>query len=206
MNEQLLWKEYKNLPSPELKKRLMMNYSNLVYYVIHRSRLYEHGVLNTKDFFQFGIEGLSEAIDRYDPKFGTKFETYAIKRIKGKIIDEIRKNSEKTKIFDKENSQKYYEAISLNSNQGEDTQLYEIIPAQEETPQTLTEKNEQKEILLQELKKLKERDRLILTLYYFEGLNYQEIGEVLNITVSRVSQIHSRLMKTLKKKLEKING
>ena len=86
MNNSTLWAEYKKEQNPSLKKKIIINYSNLVHYVIHHSKFINLNVVDEKDFFQFGIEGLSEAIDRFDPDFGTKFETYAIQRIRGKII------------------------------------------------------------------------------------------------------------------------
>ncbi len=200
--ETSMWKEYKEVPTPELKKKLMLAYSNLVHYVIHNSKLYREGVLDSKDYFQIGVEGLSEAIDRFDPDYGTKFETYAIKRIRGKIIDSIRKVKHRPQIVDEQNSPNYYEDVSLTSTaDNEDTMLYELLPSKEKTPQTVVEESEEKKILIEEIKKLKERDRLILTLYYYENLNYKEIAEVLGVTVSRISQIHSRLIKKLKERL-----
>lgn len=203
-----LWQKYKTAPNAEIKKQLIITYSNLVHYVIHQSRFYSQGLLNPKDYFQFGIEGLSEAVDRYDPDYGTKFETYAIMRIRGKIIDEIRKLKLYQKNSDPHNSNNYYSNVSLDTPVGanEDTMLYEVIPNEEDTPAEEAEANEMKELLIEEIKKLKERDRLIITLYYYEELNYKEIADVLGITVSRVSQVHTRIMKNLKAKLDKING
>lgn len=203
-----LWKKYKTEPNPELKKQLILSYSNLVHYVIHHSRFYTQGLLNPKDYYQFGIEGLSEAVDRFDPDFGTKFETYAIMRIKGKIIDEIRKLKMYQKVEDPHNSNNYYSNVSLDSPVGsnEDYLLYEVIPNEDANPLEETEDNEAKYLLVEEIKNLKERDRIIITLYYYEELNYKEIAEILGITVSRVSQVHSRIMKKLRTRLEKING
>jgi RNA polymerase sigma factor for flagellar operon FliA len=202
-----LWKEYKSTPTPELKRKLLLTYTNLVHYVIHQSKFYNQGILNSKDYFQFGIEGLSEAVERYDPDYGTKFETYAITRIRGKIIDEIRKLKLYHKVDDPNNSKSYYSNVSLDSPAGmnEDCLLYEMLPNDDSTPDEEAEKKEAKQILINEIKKLKERDRLILTLYYYEELNYKEIAEVLSITVSRVSQVHSRIIKKLKMRLELIN-
>ncbi len=203
-----IWKEYKTAPTPELKRKLVLTYTDLVHYVIHHSRFYNQGILNSKDYFQFGIEGLSEAVDRFDPDYGTKFETYAITRIRGKIIDEIRKLKLHNKVNDPHNSKNYYSNVSLNQPVGsnDDSLLYEMLPNNDRTPEEETEKNEAKQILIEEIKKLKERDRLILTLYYYEELNYKEIADVLGITISRVSQVHSRIIKKLRSQIEKING
>ena len=85
-------------------------------------------------------------------------------------------------------------------------QLYEILPGDSEIPDALLEKNELKQRLIDLIKNLKERERTILSLYYYEDLNYKEIAQVLNITVSRVSQIHSRILNALKQKLLNYNA
>ncbi len=208
MNNSQLWMDYKSRPTPALKKIIMENYTRLVHYVIHKSKFVNLDILDDRDYFQFGVEGLSEAIDRFDPAVGTKFETYAIQRIRGKIIDELRKLQIKPRPTNPESpNQVYYSNVSLNSSYDDEDgyQLYEIIPNDYETQDETLNKNEAKEFLINALKKLEERDRLIITLYYFEELNYKEIAEVLSITVSRVSQVHSRIIKNLKNKLAFIN-
>jgi RNA polymerase sigma factor for flagellar operon FliA len=186
----------------------MLSYSNLVHYVIYHSKFFNQDLLDDGDFYQFGIEGLSEAIERFDPEYGTKFETYAIQRIRGKIIDELRKVQIKPRIKSTEDPDAlYYSNVSLNRSYNDDEgyMLYETIPDEVEIPDQTVEKNEEKELLVATMKTLEERDRLILSLYYYEGLNYREIAEILKITVSRVSQIHSKILKVLKKKLETID-
>lgn len=204
MNNSELWKEYKLAPTPALKKEIIMKYLNLVHYVIRKTPLSKNQVLDERDFFQYGIEGLSEAVDRFDPDYGTKFETYAIQRIRGKIIDELRKLQNKFKTEDGDQIvDNYYTNLSINNHIDDEDgyTLAEVIPAEQLTQSDEVEKNEMKEILLKVLKELNERDRLIISLYYYENLNYQEIANLMNITISRVSQIHSRILKTLKSKL-----
>ncbi len=207
MDNILLWNKFKTTHSPEVKKEIILNYVNLVHYVIHNTKLISYGIFEDRDYFQYGIEGLSEAIDRFNPEYGTKFETYAIQRIRGKIIDELRKVNAKQRIYKTENSNEVYPKLSLNSSyDGEEScQLYEVIPDEVETPEQILEGNELKEELKKELKALSERDRLIITLYYYEGLNYKEIAKVLGVTVSRVSQVHTKIINTLKQKLAHIN-
>lgn len=204
MNNSELWKEYKLAPTPALKKEIIMKYLNLVHYVIRKTPLSKNQILDERDFFQYGIEGLSEAVDRFDPDYGTKFETYAIQRIRGKIIDELRKLQSRFKTEDGDQTvDNYYTNLSIN-NQIDDEDGYtlaEVIPNDQLTQSEEVEKNEMKEILLNALKGLNERDRLIISLYYYENLNYQEIAKLMNITISRVSQIHSRILKNLKSKL-----
>ncbi|MCK9279915.1 MAG: sigma-70 family RNA polymerase sigma factor [Melioribacteraceae bacterium] len=186
-----------------------MNYVNLVHYVIHKSNFNYNDIFDRRDFFQFGIEGLSEAIDRFDPDFGTKFETYAIQRIRGKIYDELRKYSPKyeTAIDGDSMTVNTTKRISLNKTVHEDDgmQVYELISDNGLEPDDILEKSETKAKLIDLIKKLNERDRTILSLYYYEELNYQDIAKLLNITVSRVSQIHSKIIKLLKTKLAPYN-
>lgn len=211
-NNKGLWDSYKEMPNPETKKRIMVNYTNLVHYVIHNFKFMNLDVIEEKDYFQFGVEGLSEAIDRFDPDYGTKFETYAIQRIRGKIIDELRKLQIKPRSKTTEGDLKYHN-VSLDQPLANDQNftLNDVIPADFQTPEQLTLEDEKKQLLVEAIKRLSERDRLIISLYYFENLNYKEIAEIINITVSRVSQIHSKVIKELKsifdaKYGEKANG
>ena len=201
-----LWLQYKNGASPELKKQIILTYTNLVHYVIHNSKFISNKIFDDRDYFQFGIEGLSEAIDRFDPDYGTKFETYAIQRIRGKIIDELRKVQSKQKIYTASEEEVYHTTMSLNSpiDDENNCQLYEVISDESETPGDTTEKNESKELLLEAIKQLDEKERLIITLYYYENMNYAEIAKVIGVTVSRVSQVHTKIIESLKKKLAKL--
>jgi RNA polymerase sigma factor for flagellar operon FliA len=208
MNNAELWQQFKQNQSPILKKQIILNYVNLVHYVIHHSKFAINSILDERDYFQYGIEGLNEAIDRFDPDYGTKFETYAIQRIRGKIIDELRKLQSKFKSDTNESSiESFYTNVSL-SRSPEDEDGYtlgEVIANDSESAAVTMEKTEMKEFLMSAIKDLQERDRLLLSLYYFENLNYKEIAELMKITVSRVSQIHSRIMKDLKSKLLVLN-
>jgi RNA polymerase sigma factor for flagellar operon FliA len=85
-------------------------------------------------------------------------------------------------------------------------QVYEMIPNDSEKPDTILEKKDIKQKLLEMIKGLNERERTILSLYYYEELNYKEIAQVLSITVSRVSQIHSRILSSLKLRLADYNA
>ena len=207
MNNATLWTEYKTEPSSGLKKQIMVNYTNLVHYVIHNSKFMNLNVVEEKDFFQFGVEGLSEAIDRFDPDFGTKFETYAIQRIRGKIIDELRKLQIKPRAnYQNQDPNKVvYRNVSIDQpfDSEDGFTLSDIIPSEYELPDDEYHSLERKELLVQAIKDLNERDRLIITLYYYEHMNYKEISKILDITVSRVSQLHSKIMRELKKQIER---
>jgi RNA polymerase sigma factor for flagellar operon FliA len=207
MNNTTLWTEYKTEPSSGLKKQIMVNYTNLVHYVIHNSKFMNLNVVEEKDFFQFGVEGLSEAIDRFDPDFGTKFETYAIQRIRGKIIDELRKLQIKPRAnYQNQDPNKVvYRNVSIDQpfDSEDGFTLSDIIPSEYELPDDEYHSLERKELLVQAIKNLNERDRLIITLYYYEHMNYKEVSKILDITVSRVSQLHSKIMRELKKQIER---
>lgn len=209
MTNQNLWSSFKAKPTPELKKQIVLNYVNLVHYVIHKTNFNQNEIFDRRDYFQFGIEGLSEAIDRFDPDYGTKFETYAIQRIRGKIYDELRKYTPRLEhACESENmSGSTGGTLSLNRSFNDDDgmQLYETIPGDFEEPNQIIEKTELKDKLVDLIKELNERDRTILSLYYYEELNYQDIAKLLNITVSRVSQLHSKIIKLLKQKLVPYN-
>jgi RNA polymerase sigma factor for flagellar operon FliA len=209
MSNATLWTSFKQNPSPELKRQIVMTYVNLVHYVITKTTLVQNGLLDRRDFFQFGIEGLSEAIDRFDPDYGTKFETYAIQRIRGKIYDELRKYSNKHEYSNDSNNSSYgVSDISLNHsvNDEDSMQFHEMVSGSSEIPDTILEKKELKQQLLEMIKDLNDRERTILNLYYYEELNYKDIAKVLSITVSRVSQIHSRILNSLKLKLAEYNA
>jgi len=208
MDNATLWTEYKVDPSTGLKKQIMVTYTNLVHYVIHNSKFMNLNVVEEKDYFQFGVEGLSEAIDRFDPDFGTKFETYAIQRIRGKIIDELRKLQIKPRAnYQNQDPNKVvYRNISIDQpyDSEDGFTLSDIIPSEYELPDDEYHAMERKELLVNAIKDLNERDRLIITLYYYEHMNYKEISKILDITVSRVSQLHSKIMKELKKSIERV--
>jgi RNA polymerase sigma factor for flagellar operon FliA len=207
MDNATLWAEYKSVPTTGLKKQIMINYTNLVHYVIHNSKFMNLNVVEEKDYFQFGVEGLSEAIERFDPNFGTKFETYAIQRIRGKIIDELRKLQIKprTNYLNQDPTKVIYRNVSIDQSYDADESftLADVIPSEYELPDDEYNENEKKNLLVESIKELNDRDRIIITLYYYEHMNYKEIAKVLDITVSRVSQLHSKIMKELRKKIEK---
>jgi len=188
-----------------------------------------------------GMIGLSDAIEKFDPKVGVKFETYAYTRIRGCIIDEIRKldnlpRSARNKIglLDKARSrieneigdkaqswkiadevgisveeyekilklEKESKTISFNLNVGENIELGELIKSEDKNPEETLFENEIKQAIAEELKKLSERERLVIVLYYYEELTFKEIAEILKLSESRVSQIHSEAMNKIRNSLK----
>jgi len=203
-------------------------------------------IVTEEDLFQTGVMGLIDAINKYDPSKGVKLSTYAEIRIRGHIIDSLRKldfvprNIRKmsreieTAIIELEQKlgreasteeiaeylgmsvdeyMKYAEKvlnsslISIETNVGNsednDTKLWQVIAINDDTPDKYVERKQLKKIIADAISKLDERERLIITLYYYEELSMKEIGEVLGITESRVSQIHTKTMLKLRKLINK---
>ena len=241
---QSLWLEYRRTGDQRLRDRLVLTYAPLVKYVAGRlgSGLPAH--VDEGDLVSYGLLGLMGAIERYDPERDVKFETYAISRIKGSIIDELRAmdwvpRSVRSRARDIERAIAELEAklgraptdeeISVKLGISEDEleeSLSEIsrssiaaldelwtvsgsggdqvalIDTIEDTtgpePQSELAATELKEALGEAIARLPEREKLVVTLYYYEELTLREIGEVLGVTESRVSQLHTKAILRLK--------
>ncbi|GAB4175798.1 MAG: RNA polymerase sigma factor WhiG [Calditrichia bacterium] len=241
-----LWQKYATERNAEVKNQLMEKYLGLVHYVV--SNLFKSlpSNIEREDLVNIGVIGLGEALDRYNPYFGIKFETYAIPRIKGSIIDELRKldwiprslraksNLIKSAIdkLEQENANHFTDEdiaeelgisleeyqqwqsdlnninmLSLDRESGgneNEHNLYDVVPNYSvENPLEEMENEELKKLLVKALKTLPEKARLAITLYYFEKLTFKEIGKILKVSESRISQIHSESMQRLKKILQK---
>jgi RNA polymerase sigma factor FliA len=242
-----LWREYKSSRDQGVRDRLILTYAPLVKYVAGRlgSGLPAH--VDEGDLVSYGLLGLIGAIERYDPDRDVKFETYAIARIKGSIIDELRAmdwvpRSVRSRAREIERAIADLEsklgraptdeeiAAKLGLSQEElDESLSEIsrssiaaldelwtvqgssgdqvalIDTIEDTqgpePQTALDQSEVKEMIADAISRLPEREKLVITLYYYEELTLREIGEVLGVTESRVSQLHTKAILRLKARL-----
>ena len=241
-----LWQAYKQTRSPKLRRQLTIKYLGLVKYVVRKMIKNFPQAIEEKDLYHIGIIGLAEAMERFDPAYGIKFETYAIPRIKGSIIDELRKldwiprslRSKSNMIREKmvELEQKYSGEISdqemaeglgirldelhtwqrnLSSinllsldkpiDDSNKQNLYDVIESDNDmNPEQKMEDEEMKKLLLKAIKKLPEKTRLAITLYYYEKLTFKEIGKILNVSESRISQIHSETMARLRKEINKM--
>jgi RNA polymerase sigma factor FliA len=241
---QSLWLEYRRTGDQRLRDRLVLTYAPLVKYVAGRlgSGLPAH--VDEGDLVSYGLLGLMGAIERYDPERDVKFETYAIARIKGQIIDELRAmdwvpRSVRSRARDIERAIAELEAklgraptdeeISVKLGISEDEleeSLSEIsrssIAALDELwtvsgsggdqvalidtiedesapdPQSSLSQSELREAIADAIARLPEREKLVVTLYYYEELTLREIGEVLGVTESRVSQLHTKAILRLK--------
>jgi RNA polymerase sigma factor for flagellar operon FliA len=242
-----LWQEYKRTRDQLLRDRLILTYAPLVKYVAGRlgSGLPAH--VDEGDLVSYGLLGLIGAIERFDPDRDIKFETYAIARIKGSIIDELRSmdwvpRSVRARARDIERAIATLEAkltraptdeeiaMALNITEEEfQDSLLEIsrssIAALDELwsspgssgdavalidtiedpqaaePQSAMAHTEIREALGEAIARLPEREKLVVTLYYYEELTLREIGEVLGVTESRVSQLHTKAILRLKARL-----
>jgi len=240
-----LWTDYKDTGSREARDRLIVHYSPLVKYVAGRVSAGLPQNIEQADLVSYGIFGLIDAIDKFDTDRQIKFETYAIARIKGAIIDELRAidwvpRSVRAKARAVEKAYSTLEAslhrtptdaevaeqmqISVGELQtifnqvsfvglvaldemlsggdrGESSTLGDTLPDRGEGPVAAFEVEEMKQILASAINRLGDREKIVLTLYYYEGLTLAEIGEVLGVTESRVCQIHTKAVLQLRSKL-----
>jgi RNA polymerase sigma factor FliA len=240
-----LWADYKASGSRDARDRLIVHYSPLVKYVAGRVSVGLPQNIEQADLVSYGIFGLIDAIDKFDPGRAIKFETYAIARIKGAIIDELRSidwvpRSVRAKARSVEKAYAKLEAALLRTptdtevatemgiteqelhtifnqisfvglialdemlsagERGESTTLGDTIPDKGEGPVAAFEVEEMKQILASAINRLGDREKIVLTLYYYEGLTLAEIGEVLGVTESRVCQIHTKAVLQLRSKM-----
>jgi RNA polymerase sigma factor FliA len=242
-----LWRRYRRTNDQALRDRLILNYAPIVKYVAGRigSGLPAH--VDEGDLVSYGLLGLISAIERFDPDRDIKFETYAIARIKGSILDELRAmdwvpRSVRSRARQIERAMSELEAklgrapnddelaakvgISLDELEdsltdisrssiaaldelwtisgsgGDQVALIDTIEDEHgPEPQRVFAATELREIVADAITSLPEREKLVITLYYYEDLTLREIGEVLGVTESRVSQLHTKAVLRLKARL-----
>ncbi len=243
-----LWRRYKETGDAELRERLILHYSPLVKYVAGRVGIGLPPNVEHADLVSYGIFGLIDAIDKYDLDRAIKFETYAIARIRGAIIDELRSidwipRSVRSKSREVERAYAALEAelhrsptdaevaarleISLSdlhqifskvsyanvvaldellhvgSERGDSIALVDTLrDARAEDPVQAFESQETRFLLNRAINQLPEREKMIITLYYYEGLTLAEIGRVLGVTESRICQVHTKAVMQLRVKLK----
>lgn len=239
-----LWFEFKATQDPQIRENLIIHYSPLVKFVAGRVGAGLPRNVDHADLASYGIFGLIDAIDKFEPERGFKFETYAINRIKGAILDELRSmdwvpRSVRAKAREMERSMTELEHRLQRSPTDEELathmeidveavhgQLAEIsqlgVAALDQTvgtgestttlkemvadptgisPEAAFQQEETRRLLVHAVNRLPDRERLVVTLYYYEGLTLAEIGEVLGVTESRVCQIHAKTVMSLKNRL-----
>ena len=240
-----LWASYKDAGLRETRDQLILHYSPLVKYVAGRVAVGLPQNVEQSDLVSYGIFGLIDAIEKFDPQRGFKFETYAIARIKGAILDELRSidwvpRSVRAKAraiekaygkleselhrtpTDKElsvelemsddqlqttlNQISFIGLVALDEmlaggDRGDSMTLGDTVADAGEGPVGAYEVEEMRHILADAINRMPEREKVVLTLYYYEGLTLAEIGSVLGVTESRVCQIHTKAVLQLRSRL-----
>ena len=226
-----IWREYRVTGDPSLRNRLVLQYAPLVKYVAGRLRTRMPESVDQDDLVSDGVLGLMDAIERFEPARGLSFQTFAVPRIRGAIIDGMRAMDFVPRSVRDKLRSAHRARVALEERLGrapEDTEVAREagIPLQnlrdltrhansnhanlddfdlaDELTSAADHRVEQGDVnasLMRVVDQLAERDQVIIALYYFEGLTLAEIGQVLGVTESRVSQVHRRATMTLREKL-----
>ncbi|NPA52922.1 MAG: FliA/WhiG family RNA polymerase sigma factor [Aquificae bacterium] len=233
--------------STEERNKIIMEFLPRINYIVNRLKQESlPPTVTEEDLINTGVLGLIDAIEKYDPSKGVKLSTYAEIRIRGHIIDSLRKldwvpRNVRQKAREIENAilevesrlgreataeevakylgisveeyMKYAQKVSnstlvsiekgIGNDEEGTTKLWQIIAINDDTPDKFVEEQQLKEILSDIISKLNEKERLVISLYYYEELSMKEIGEVLGLTESRISQIHTKTMMKIRNMIHK---
>ena len=236
-----IWQRLANEKAPDLKRKVVMHYAGLVHFVLKRFGLAARARslgLEREDLVQIGMMGLMDAAERYSTALGVKFDTYAVSRIRGTILDEMRRldwvpravhaqhrayrdaqdqvvretgrEATATDIAAKlsmtaEQFRKFIMDsggnMSRNTRPGEEAaegETVETVAADAPSPEEQLSQEDIKRHLMDAINTLPSRERAVIALYYFEGLKFAEIGSVLRISESRISQLHADILAKLR--------
>jgi RNA polymerase sigma factor FliA len=242
-----IWIDFKATGDQRLRERLILHYSPLVKYVAGRVGVGLPPNIEQADLVSYGIFGLIDAIEKFDLERAIKFETYAINRIRGAIIDELRSidwipRSVRSKARDIERAYTALEStlhrtpsepevadymgisvddlhqifnqvsfvnvvaldelLTVGGEKGDKVSLVDTLEdTRAEDPVAAFESEETKYLLARAINTLPEREKIVVTLYYYEGLTLAEIGQVLGVTESRICQMHTKAVLQLRGKL-----
>jgi RNA polymerase sigma factor FliA len=244
------WDVFKRTADGDAREKLILHYAPLVKYVASRVASGLPSSVDQHDLVSYGMFGLIDALEKFEPGRGNKFETYAIPRIKGAIIDELRAmdwvpRSVRFKARELEKAQADLEAmlkrqpteeeladrlgmnrrelhemvsqisfvsvlaldevVSAGSDRGESVALIDTLADKGIDPTWGVESQETRGMLAAAINSLSEREKIVVTLYYFEGLTLAEIGEILGVTESRVCQIHTKAVGGLRGQLSEFD-
>lgn len=240
-----LWDDYGKTKSPEVKEKIIIEYAPLVKVVAGRLSMYLGYNVEYDDLVGYGVFGLIDAIDKYDLCKEVKFETYASLRIRGAILDQIRKMDwiprtirQKQKRIDTamreiesregrpatdeeiaaalgitddeyldwQGQMKVTGVVSLNEFMEQGSEV-PVDPGdhsgQFDSPEAVIEKEELKRMLIDSLEILTEKEKKVILFYYYEELTLKEISSILEVSESRVSQLHTRALQKMKTKMGK---
>lgn len=246
-----MWKKYKQTKSQSLREEIVKKYLYLVKYVAGRVAIGLPPNVEFNDLVSYGILGLFDAITKYDVSQGNKFETYAVSRIRGSIMDELRKLDWAPRLLRKkarEIEKKCKELEEKNGRMATDDELARALRISTDELNSIysdlnsttflsldevwqnddgnkpisrlqtiedslitnqfnyVHQNEVKDILARAIEELPEKEKLVIVLYYYENLTLREIGEILDVSESRVCQIHTKVVTRLRSHLMKRVG
>lgn len=242
-----LWEEYAKTKSTVLREKIIIEYAALVRIVAGRLSMYLGYNVEYEDLVSYGIFGLIDAIDKFDYDKGIKFETYASLRIRGSILDQIRKMDwiprslrQKQKKIDaailtieqKTGKTASDEDIATELGISEDeyvnwqgqANISNVISLDEfsenngergidtikgnsfEEPENIVEKQEMKKLVAESLESLTEKEKKVILLYYYEEMTLKEISKILDVSESRISQLHTKALTKMKAKLGDLAG
>jgi RNA polymerase sigma factor for flagellar operon FliA len=243
-----LWRRFKSTGDEQARERLVVAYSPLVKYVSGRMASGLPAHVEEADLISYGLVGLISAIGRFEPEREIKFETYAITRIKGAIIDELRSLDwvprsvrSRARDIEKANSklehklqraptddemaaemdmsvEQFQESLvqisnstvaaldelwTVSDSSGDSVSLLDTLHDPDAPdPAAVMDATELKDRMADAIARLPEREKLVVALYYYENLTLREIGEVLGVTESRVSQLHTKAVLRLRSRLQ----
>ena len=245
ISEEELWSRFRSKNDASARENLILKYMGLVKYVVDRLSMRPPSTIEYNDLYSCGIIGLVSAVDRFDPSLGNKFQTYAVCRIRGEILDEskrmgwvprplYKKNIEIEQVFASLQAQlgrpaeeeEVAEAMSIElgelqqaitdysraslaslydivSGQGEDEEVYliDLLGDPDTEIAESVEREEMEHLIAIEIDRLPEQEKKVVALYYKENLTLKEIGVLLRVTESRVSQIHAKAMLRIRGRL-----
>ena len=246
-----MWREFKSTGDKAVRERLIMHYAPLVKYVAGRVGVGLPSNVEQADLVSYGVFGLIDAIEKFDLERAIKFETYAISRIRGAIIDELRamdwiprsvrskarevekaysslegelrRTPSETEVAERMGirlddlraifSQVSYvnvvaldELLNVGGEKGDALSLGDTLEdPKAEDPVMAFEGEETKFLLARAIDQLPEREKIVVTLYYFESLTLAEIGKVLGVTESRICQMHTKAVVQLRAKFAEVS-
>ncbi len=243
------WHRFKSTGDDEAREKLILHYAPLVKYVASRVATGLPASVEQADLVSYGMFGLIDALTKFEPGRGNKFETYAIPRIKGAIIDELRamdwvprsirfkareiekahtdlESMLKRQPTEQEMAERLGisrrelhdvvsqisfvsvlaldELVSVGADRGEQVSLIDTLADRGIDPTSGVESQETRGLLAAAINELSEREKIVVTLYYFEGLTLAEIGVILGVTESRVCQIHTKAVGGLRGQLTEV--
>ncbi|MCP4133265.1 MAG: RNA polymerase sigma factor WhiG [bacterium] len=251
VGEEKLWEKYMKTQEQDTRDYFVIKYAPLVKYVAGKVSMGMPQNIEFDDLVSYGIFGLIDAINKFDPVRGIKFKTYAMTRIRGAIFDELRsidwiprsirqkakqveqviselENKLGRTVEDEEiardmgisneefqvllNKLSGTSMLSLNDiwylgDDNDELSILETLEApQNMNPDILIEKEEIRDYIIDAIKKLPDKEKKVIVLYYYEDLTLKEIGEVLEVTESRVSQLHTKAIMRLRGRLGRIKS